>query len=627
TDFDPGTGIFELVPDGGVGKHFVAVYRSDGTLGQSIDTTDPDTSIVDGPTGTTADATAAFQFASNELGVVYDLVLDGTTVSGVGAFHTTGMLGDGPHTLLVAARDGAGNVDQTPASRIWTVDTTPPETTIVDGPSGLSDPDVTFDFGADDPDAVFVVVVDGTQTLTVVDSVSGLDLTLTDLAFGFHTVVVAARDQVGNTDATPVTRTWLVDDGPPETTIASGPSGPTASRTAVFDFTSDDGDAVFDVVIDGVTVSGASDPFTLTNLADGAHTLVVAARDPLGFVDPTPAVRQWTVDVDAPPAPAVTAFTTDDGEPGDGVTTDRSLTVSGTAEAGATVHVFRDGVSIGSTVATGGGTWSLADPATQAIGIHRFTARAEDAAGNDSPLSPPFEVLVATAGGGTPGPDALVGNDAAGHHQGVGGNDTVLGYGGNDTLKGNDGNDSLLGGDGADRLEGENGDDVGRGGNGNDSLLGQNGNDSLFGENGNDRLDGGPGADVLEGGIGADTMFGAAGVDTLVDGPGADRIYGEAEGDLVVLTDDGARDTVYGTVAHLSDDTIDGFVGGSPTSPGADALMVLGLSIAKAKKLDGDAVDGSLSLAEVGGGTLWLTGVEGTVDTMYSAGGVLLYVV
>ena len=620
-DFAAGTAVV-LGDAGSAGKHFLAVYESGGSL-VLVDTQAPDTTIDVEPAALIAQDVAVFDFSSDDSDAVFDVAVDGTETAAADDPLTLTSLAEGPHTITVAARDTIGNVDPSPEVRTWVVDTVAPETTIASAPSGIvSQTTATFDFDADEP-AVFDAVLDGTLTFTGVADL----LTIGPLADGPHTLSVSARDPAGNVDPSPAAATWTVDVGPPDTTILSGPSSQTASRTAVFDFGSDDSNAVFDVVIDGVTMTGAADPLTLTNLPDGAHTLVVAARDALGFVDPTPAQRQWTVDVEAPPAPVVTAITFDDGEPGDRVTTDRSLTVSGIAEPGVTVHVFRDGVSIGSTVATGEGTWSLADPAMQSLGVHRFTARAEDAAGNDSPLSPPLEVLVAIAGGGTPGPDALVGNDAAGQHQGGGGSDTILGYGGNDTVKGNDGNDSLLGGEGADRLEGENGNDVARGGNGNDSLYGQNGNDSLYGESGNDRLEGGAGADALHGGNGADTVIGGTGVDTIAAGAGTDRIYGEAENDLVLLEDDGARDTVYGSVAHLAGDMIDGFVGGSPTSPGADAIVIQGLSLANAKKLDGDAVDGALSLADVGGGTVWLPGVVGVVDTMAGGGGdVLIYI-
>ncbi len=49
--------------------------------------------------------------------------------SGPGDTHTTEPLDDGPHTFRVRATDAAGNADPTPASRAFTVDTTPPDTT------------------------------------------------------------------------------------------------------------------------------------------------------------------------------------------------------------------------------------------------------------------------------------------------------------------------------------------------------------------------------------------------------------------------------------------------------------------------------------------------------------------
>ena len=50
--------------------------------------------------------------------------------------YTTAALADGSHTFEVRATDAAGNIDATPASRSFTVDTAAPQTTIDSGPTG-----------------------------------------------------------------------------------------------------------------------------------------------------------------------------------------------------------------------------------------------------------------------------------------------------------------------------------------------------------------------------------------------------------------------------------------------------------------------------------------------------------
>ena len=47
-----------------------------------------------------------------------------------------------------------------------------------------------------------------------------------------------------------------------------------------------------------------------------------------------------TIDTVAPVAPSITAFSTDSGAVGDGITNDTTLTLTGTAEANSTVKVL-----------------------------------------------------------------------------------------------------------------------------------------------------------------------------------------------------------------------------------------------------------------------------------------------
>ena len=88
----------------------------------ATDTTPPNTQIAQGPSGTTSSTSASFSFTS-EPQASFDCRLDGASWSGCATPRTYSSLTDGSHTFQVRAKDAAGNVDASPASRTWTVDT------------------------------------------------------------------------------------------------------------------------------------------------------------------------------------------------------------------------------------------------------------------------------------------------------------------------------------------------------------------------------------------------------------------------------------------------------------------------------------------------------------------------
>ena len=95
------------------------------------------------------------------------------------------------------------------------------------------------------------------------------------------------------------------DTTPPETTIASGPSGTVSTDTATFAFTADESGSTFECSLDTEPFAACTSPRTATALADGPHSFQVRATDPAGNTDPTPAGRSFTVDTSAPPTPAI----------------------------------------------------------------------------------------------------------------------------------------------------------------------------------------------------------------------------------------------------------------------------------------------------------------------------------
>ncbi len=104
------------------------------------DATAPNTILDDtGPSGTVNSASATFDFSSTEDGSTFECRLDDAeefTGCDSGIEYTN--LSDGSHTFEVRAKDGAGNTDETPASRTWTVDATAPDAPSITSPDANS---------------------------------------------------------------------------------------------------------------------------------------------------------------------------------------------------------------------------------------------------------------------------------------------------------------------------------------------------------------------------------------------------------------------------------------------------------------------------------------------------------
>jgi subtilisin len=254
--------------------------------------------------------------------------------------------------------DYYGHLSRVPA------DTTPPETSITAGPTGVvTTRTPAFSFSANDPGARFECRVDsGAWASCTSPQVPSA------LADGQHTFAVRATDASGNTDATPATRTFSVDATAPDTELTSGPSGPTRESTPSFGFSSADGSARFECRVNSGGWSPCSSPHGVAALPDGAHTFSVRAIDAAGNADATPAARAFTVDTMAPSA-------TLSGGPS-GPTNDATPTF--TLSSGETGAAFECRLDAGAWAACGSPhtTTILAD------GQHGLELRATDAAGN-----------------------------------------------------------------------------------------------------------------------------------------------------------------------------------------------------------------------------------------------------
>ncbi|WP_185714237.1 Ig-like domain-containing protein [Rheinheimera mesophila] len=116
----------------------------------------------------------------------------------------------------------------------------------------------------------------------------------------------------------------------------------------------------------------------------------------LNSVGSTAAVLVDAVIPDAPSTPDLAAGS-DTGESStDNVTNDTTPTLTGTAEAGSTVTLYdTDGTTVLGTATATGGNWSITSSALSE-GSHTLTAKAVDAAGNESAVSSGLSVTIDT---------------------------------------------------------------------------------------------------------------------------------------------------------------------------------------------------------------------------------------
>jgi HYR domain len=129
-----------------------------------IDRSAPETTLGGGPSGTVTSATASFSFSASEAGATFACSLDGGGFEPCSSPQSYTGLADGSHSFRVRATDAAGNADQTPAERAWTVraalphlELPPAQTVEATTPAGTS---VTYTAKADSqgepiaPDAI-----------------------------------------------------------------------------------------------------------------------------------------------------------------------------------------------------------------------------------------------------------------------------------------------------------------------------------------------------------------------------------------------------------------------------------------------------------------------------------------
>lgn len=279
TGLSPNTShVFEVRAVDGAGNAAVASYT------WNIDTIAPVVSILNKPNNPTNSSAAAFTFSVNETATVQcrrDSASFGACATSTSHSYTG--LGDGSHTFYVRATDVAGN--QATGSYTWTIDTTPPTTTITEAPASPYPVDyATFRFSSNDASATFQCSLNGGSFVAC-----SSPRNYTGLGYVAHDFRVRAVDPLNNVDATPANHAWTAARG---LVLHYKLDGDVRNASALG--SAHDGSASNATYVDapnGGGIAFAGDP--------GSYAKLASTRTPMSN-DPAYTIGMWLSDQQAP---------------------------------------------------------------------------------------------------------------------------------------------------------------------------------------------------------------------------------------------------------------------------------------------------------------------------------------
>jgi Ca2+-binding RTX toxin-like protein len=482
----------------------------------------PETFITAGPPDPSSSRTASISFNGDSSAARFECALDGGSYSACTTPQQYADLADGRHTLLVRARDGAGNPGA-PSAFSWTVVNAAPvaASQSVSTDTGAT---VAITLAASDSDPLTYRVVAGPAHGVLQGIAPNLGY-LPDSGFsGTDQFSFVASD--GQADSNVATVTITVMRSPsfspgPDITVLEDSSAYSAA------WASDISAGTFSPPLD-FSVTGNSNPGLFSagpSIAPDGRLSFTPALDAGGSASITVVLRSDDGAQSLPHTFTITITPVNDlptialATGGQCVATAASGTRNLTVADVDGDALSLSGSSSNTTLVPAGGIVFGGSAANRSVTISAAAARSGNATitvtvddGNGGTAALTITMVV-----GTNGNDSLTA--ASGPHM-------IFGLGGNDTLTGGNGSDLLCGGSGNDRLNDTGGDNVIDGGAGNDQINSGAGNDLIDGGAGNDQINGGDGNDTLAGGDGNDQIKGDDGNDTLSGGNGNDRLSG-----------------------------------------------------------------------------------------------------
>ncbi len=277
---------------------------------------------------------------------------------------------------------------------------------------------VTFDACGNVRNLVVSALKAGTTTITASESSNSTGATFDLAPVSFTVTVSAAATTVVSTSDTTAPDAPTIDLLAASDTGSSDIDNHTNDRTPTLTGSAENGSMVevFNGTESlGTTTATSAGTWTFTpetELLSGSYSFTAKAKDASGNVSAASSTLAVTIDGTAPNTPTINLVTASDtgSSTTDNVTSDRTPTLDGTAEAGSTVEVYRGASLLNTVTAAADGKWT-ATTAELVDGTHVLTAKAIDTAGNISVASLELTVVTDTAAPAQPSVDLDAGSD------------------------------------------------------------------------------------------------------------------------------------------------------------------------------------------------------------------------
>jgi hypothetical protein len=281
------------------------IDQSPASYSWNIDTTAPVTYITDKPKTPVNLTSGSISFISSEAGSTFQCKLDSGQYASCVSPYSFSNLSSGSHVFMVRAIDPAGNVDNSLLGCSWTIDITPPNTTVTAQPVNPSNKvSGGIGFTSNETGSTYECSLDNAAFTTCTSPYF-----FSGLSNGTHQFQVRAKDLAGNLDQSPALVSWTIDTVWPDTSIVSAPPLASSESSGSFTFAATESGVRYECSQNGGAFASCSNPYSFSGLANGLHVLQVRAIDTAGNLDLTPAVYSWTINVPPPPCNAMIGTT------------------------------------------------------------------------------------------------------------------------------------------------------------------------------------------------------------------------------------------------------------------------------------------------------------------------------